>query len=130
MFKIKIETKFSSAHYLREYQGKCERLHGHNWKVEVFAARQNLDSLGMVMDFSELKRLTQAVLEKLDHTCLNDLDYFSKKNALLGEGHNPSSEEIARYIYIKLKRDISIGDCILDEVRVWETDTSCAFYRE
>jgi len=130
MFKIKIITNFSSAHYLREYKGKCENLHGHNWKVEVFAEREKLDSLGMVMDFSYLKKITIAVLEELDHKCLNDLDYFSVKNVSIGKAHNPSSEEIARYIYIKLKNDIFIRGCTLDEVRVWETDTSCASYRE
>jgi len=122
MYKAKIIRQFSAAHSLRNYKGKCEALHGHNWKVEVLVSSLKLNSSGMVMDFSDLKRLTSNVLEGLDHCHLNELDYFKE--------HNPSSEEIARYIFTKLKEEISTRGCKLEEIRVWETDSSCAVYQE
>jgi len=76
MFKIKVKSQFSSAHNLRGYKGKCEALHGHNWRVEIIVARDNLDKTGMVMDFTALKKKLNIVLEKLDHKYLNDIPYF------------------------------------------------------
>lgn len=122
MYKINITQYFSAAHFLRNYKGKCENLHGHNWKVEVAVSNENLDSSGMVMDFGDLKKLTSGVLEELDHHSLNDLSYFKE--------HNPSSEEIAMYIYSKLKKAILDKGCQLEAVKVWETEGSCAVYRE
>jgi 6-pyruvoyltetrahydropterin/6-carboxytetrahydropterin synthase len=122
MFKIKISTQFSAAHLLRNYKGKCESLHGHNWKVEVLVANTELNPCGMVMDFSELKKMTSTALEELDHQNISDLEYF--------KDHNPSSEEIARYIFNKLKKEINEKKCQLSEVRVWETENSCAIYSE
>ena len=122
MYKIKVITDFSAAHFLKGYKGKCENLHGHNWKVEVVISSSELDSLGMVIDFSDLKQLTKSVLSELDHKNLNDLEYFKE--------HNPSSEEIAEYIFGKLKVELSAKNCCLEEVRVWETDSSCAIYQE
>jgi 6-pyruvoyltetrahydropterin/6-carboxytetrahydropterin synthase len=122
MHRIKIVSSFSAAHFLRGYQGKCENLHGHNWKVEVVVVSETLDALGMVMDFSELKKLTSAVLEELDHKHLNELTYFTDDN--------PSSENIARHIFNKLKEKLGKKNCNLEEISVWETDTSCASYRE
>jgi len=122
MYKLKVTTHFSAAHFIRNYKGKCESLHGHNWKVEVVVSRPDLDSLGMAIDFSELKKITKDVLEKLDHKNLNDLEHFKQ--------HNPSSEEIAGYIFRELKPKILEKNCQLEQVRVWETDTSCAIYKE
>jgi 6-pyruvoyltetrahydropterin/6-carboxytetrahydropterin synthase len=122
MHRIKIVSSFSAAHFLRGYQGKCENLHGHNWKVEVVVVSETLDALGMVMDFSELKKLTSAVLEELDHKHLNELTYFTDDN--------PSSENIARHIFNKLKEKLGKKNCNLEEISVWETDTSRASYRE
>ena len=122
MYKIKIIKHFSAAHFLRNYKGKCETLHGHNWKVEVLVSSSKLNSLGMVMDFSDLKRMTSNVLEELDHDHLNELDYFKE--------HNPSSEEIAKYIFNKLKPSIVALECKLEKIRVWETEASCASYLE
>lgn len=122
MYKIKITLNFSAAHSLRGYKGKCESLHGHNWKVEVAVTSQKLDSLGMVIDFSELKKMLNEVLEELDHKHLNELEYFSEVN--------PSSEEIARYIFFKLKELIAKEKGKLEEVSVWETENSCASYSE
>ena len=122
MYKVKVISNFSAAHFLRGYKGKCESVHGHNWEIEVIAANTKLDHLGMVIDFSLLKKITNNVLNELDHHNLNDLEYFTK--------HNPSSEEIAKYIFDKIKQQISSNNCTLDEVRVWETDNSCAIYHE
>jgi 6-pyruvoyltetrahydropterin/6-carboxytetrahydropterin synthase len=122
MYKIKINSNFSAAHFLRGYEGKCENLHGHNWKVEVLVSSKVLNSCGMVMDFSELKKITFCILEELDHKYLNELPYFTDTN--------PSSENIAGYIFSKLKEKLENKDCKLEEVNVWETDTSCASYKE
>jgi len=122
MYKIKVVSSFSAAHYLRAYKGKCENLHGHNWKVEVLVSSDKLNACGMVMDFSDLKKMLNCVLEKLDHKHLNEISYFTKVN--------PSSEEIARYIFNELKQLVIESKCILEEIRVWETEGSCAIYKE
>lgn len=116
MYTVKVTSRFSSAHNLRGYKGKCEELHGHNWLVEVAASRGDLDNIGMVTDFKELKAILEEVLSELDHKHLNEIEYFSKVN--------PTSENIAKFIYdslIKERPDISY-------VTVWETDTSSATY--
>lgn len=118
MYSIKVEANFSSAHNLRGYKGKCETLHGHNWKVEVQAAASRLDKSGMVADFKVLKSKLNAVLERLDHKYINNLPPFKKVN--------PTSENIAQYIYTCLKGRIS-G---LKSVTVWENNTSSATYEE
>lgn len=118
MFEIRIESSFSSAHRLRGYKGKCEALHGHNWKIEVFVESASLDKIGMVADFHEIKNLLKSVLKKLDHTFLNDIPYFKKIN--------PTSENIAKYIFSQLQaKDKKLG---LSKVTVWESDTSYASY--
>lgn len=122
MYKIKVIQHFSAAHSLRNYKGKCENLHGHNWKIEVVISGDELNVSGMILDFGDLKKLTVEVLDELDHCDLNDLDYFKE--------HNPSSEEIACYIYNKLKAKISGKECGLEEIVVWETQNSCAIYNE
>ncbi len=116
MYKIKIEGDFSSAHNLRGYKGKCEELHGHNWKVEVAVTGSRLDKIGMVMDFKFLKERLNGLLDKLDHKYLNNIDYFRKIN--------PTSENIAKYLYDNLKPKIP-G---LDSVTVWESDKASATY--
>ena len=118
MFNIKIESYFSSAHFLRDYKGKCEELHGHNWKVEVNVEDKRLNKSGMVLDFKDLKIKLNDILEKLDHKCLNNLAYFKKVN--------PTSENIAQYIYKNLKPEVYN----LKLVTVWESHNSCASYYE
>lgn len=118
MFSIKVEAYFSSAHNLRNYKGKCEELHGHNWKVEVAVGKDMLDKIGMVLDFKDLKMKLNRVLEKLDHKYLNRIPYFKKVN--------PTSENIARYIYDSLKAGIKD----IKSVTVWENNTSSAVYEE
>ncbi|MBN3040318.1 MAG: 6-carboxytetrahydropterin synthase QueD [Candidatus Omnitrophica bacterium] len=122
MFEVKIITNFSAAHFLREYKGKCESLHGHNWKVEVAAVSDKLDSQGMVIDFSDLKKSVNKVLDSLDHKLINDIDFFKQ--------NNPSSENIARYIFEQVQSLAAVSDYSLSRVRVWETDTSCATYSQ
>lgn len=90
MFQIRVKADFAAAHFLRDYHGKCENLHGHNYKVYAHVQGKNLDEGGMLLDFTELKIALKAVCEKLDHTNLNDIDFFEQ---------NPSAERIAMYIY-------------------------------
>lgn len=118
MYSVKIEGNFSSAHNLRGYRGKCEALHGHNWKVEIAVSGDNLDKIGMLIDFKILKSKLNAVLDGLDHKYLNKIPYFKKAN--------PTSENIARYIYERLKE----RGLTLRSVTVWENDTSSATYEE
>ena len=116
MYKLNVKAEFSSAHNLRGYHGKCEELHGHNWKVEVTAASKKLDKIGMVMDFKKIKEALKSVIEPLDHKYLNNLAHFKKIN--------PTSENIAKFIYDNLKLKIPF----LSSVTVWENDTSSAAY--
>jgi len=118
MYNIKIEANFSSAHNLRAYKGQCEELHGHNWKIEVVVSKDKLDKIGMVLDFKDLKMELNKVLKKLDHKYLNRIPYFKKIN--------PTSENIAKYIYDSLKS----GVLSLRSVTVWENNSSSATYEE
>ena len=118
MFEIKVSTEFSAAHSLRGYKGKCEALHGHNWKVEVEAAGEKLDKNGMLLDFSLLKARLHKILGNLDHKYLNNIAYFKKLN--------PTSENIAKYIYDNLAAKIK-G---LRSVTVWESQNCRATYEE
>ena len=118
MYKAKVITDFSGAHNLRGYKGKCEDLHGHNWKVEVTAKTEELDKLGMVIDFSILKNYVNEVMNDLDHKYLNDIEYFKKTN--------PTSENISRFIHNKLS--VNVKEKL--KVIVWETDTSCASFEK
>lgn len=118
MFSIKVEADFSAAHNLKGYKGKCEELHGHNWKVEVVAAKDKLDKTGMVLDFKYLNMKLSKVLDRLDHKYLNNISYFKKVN--------PTSENIAKYIYDCLRPKVSN----LLSVTVWESEKSCASYYE
>lgn len=118
MYNIRVEANFSSAHNLIGYKGKCEELHGHNWKIEAVASKDKLDKSGMVLDFRYLKTELNEVVEKLDHKYLNNLAYFKKVN--------PTSENIAKYIYDRLRPKIA-G---LKSVTVWENNVSCATYEE
>lgn len=120
MFTVKVGASFSSAHNLRGYKGKCEDLHGHNWRVEVSAASEDLDGIGMVLDFKILKDELKGILSELDHKYLNDVEYFKDVN--------PTSENIARYIFEKFKE--KRPDVAIKKTTVWETDGSSATYGE
>jgi 6-pyruvoyltetrahydropterin/6-carboxytetrahydropterin synthase len=119
MFELTAIESFSAAHSLRNYQGPCERLHGHNFKVEVTISCKRLNELSIGMDFKEIKEILRDILKKLDHTFLNELPYF--KNI------NPTSEEIAHFIYMEMKGKID-DNCKMKCVAVWESDNSKATY--
>jgi len=116
MYSIRVEAHFSSAHNLKGYKGKCESLHGHNWKVEVVVSQGSPGKDGMVMDFTILKTKLKRILERLDHRYLNEIPYFKKIN--------PTSENIAKYIFDVLKKGIPR----LSAVTVWESENSAATY--
>jgi 6-pyruvoyltetrahydropterin/6-carboxytetrahydropterin synthase len=120
MFELKIITQFAAAHRLLNFQGKCEQLHGHNWKVEVFVRATQLDSAGLVRDFGEIKAVTHDVLNSLDHHYLNELTPFKEEN--------PSSEHIARYLFQELSRRLNDDRAQVSKISVWESDSACATY--
>ena len=121
MYEIRIKTEFAAAHNLREVGGRCESLHGHNFTVEVAVEAQNLNEAGMVIDFRLLKEKTRTVLEQLDHRYLNQLPVFEKTN--------PSSENLAAFIFQELARSLDGPSLQLRSVSVWESETSRAVFR-
>ena len=121
MYEITITAEFSSAHLLKDYQGSCARLHGHNWVVELVCRSDGVDELGMVIDFRALKKALKEVLDTLDHNFLNDLDPFKEKN--------PSSENIARHIWEEVSSRLPADKAVtLVNVKVWESEDSWAQY--
>jgi 6-pyruvoyltetrahydropterin/6-carboxytetrahydropterin synthase len=122
MYELKIITDFAAAHRLENFYGKCESLHGHNWKVEVFLLGDRLDEAGLVRDFGVVKARVREVLAELDHHYLNELPAFRDQN--------PSSENLARYLYERLGAVINGDGVGVSRVSVWESDTSCASYFE
>ena len=101
MYRLSVHDSFSSAHQLKGYSGKCEAVHGHNWKVEVEVQGERLNDIGLLMDFSDLKKILKSVIDPLDHVLLNEVEAFRDKN--------PSSELIARHIYHQLKDALPAG---------------------
>ncbi|NWF92044.1 MAG: 6-carboxytetrahydropterin synthase QueD [Syntrophaceae bacterium] len=120
MYEITVVSHFSGAHRLRHLHGRCEELHGHNWKVEVSVVSARLNKQGVVIDFQVLKHRLEKVLKPLDHTYLNDLPHFSK--------HEPSSENIAKYIFDRLERELKGSNASLKSVTAWESETTSATY--
>ncbi len=119
MFEVKVIAGFSAAHSLREYKGQCEELHGHNWKVEVTIISGKLNKIGLLVDFRDLKAELKGILELVDHKHLNKLKYFIRIN--------PSSENIAKFIYKKLAaKNSRLGKKL--KVTVWENEGSSASY--
>ena len=121
-YEFTVHRTFSAAHQLRCYDGPCARVHGHNYQVEVAVASSELDELGMVMDFGDLKSVCDEVIEALDHQMLNELPAFSEQNA--------TSERLSEHIYAGIARRMADSTVTLRFVRVWETPTSSAMYRE
>lgn len=119
MYKLSVKSEFSSAHNLRGYKGKCEALHGHNWKVEAVFGAGKTDKNGLVLDFHEIKKMLKAVLDGLDHKYLNEIEFFKK--------NNPTSENLARYIFNEIGARVTPSAC-LKEVTVWESDNCAATY--
>ncbi|PLX40446.1 MAG: 6-carboxytetrahydropterin synthase QueD [Deltaproteobacteria bacterium] len=122
MFELKVEDYLAAAHNLREYQGECEALHGHNWKIEVVVRASELNSIGLAIDFKELKEALGGVLGGLDHKYLNELAPFDEIN--------PSSENIAKYIFENVNRLISGSGATVYKVTAWESEKACASYLE
>ncbi len=122
MFEVRVEADFAAAHYLKDYHGKCENLHGHNYSVFAHARGTELDEGGMLIDFGELKKALRSVCKSLDHTHLNELE----ENGELVFNHNPSAERIAKYIFGKIKE--LLPNAPLYAVDVFETPTSRARY--
>lgn len=122
MYELKILSHFSAAHQLRDFKGGCERLHGHNWKIEVHVVGRNLKKNGLVIDFRVVKEATKRVLDELDHKFLNELDAFKTLN--------PSSENISCYVFKALSRELNSNDVTVSKVTAWESDSACASYME
>ena len=122
MFEVTIEQTFAAGHALRNYHGKCENVHGHNYRCQVTLQGPQLDETGLLMDFVALKKALQTVIDRLDHVWLNDFPPFDKLN--------PSAENIAKYIYDEVHKEIAAEAGVrFGAVRLWETDTSSATYR-
>lgn len=122
MFRLNVMSDFSSAHRLEGYEGACKNLHGHNWKVRVGINAAKTDDIGMTLDFGIVKKHLQSLLDKLDHRYLNDLEYF--------KGINPTSENIARYIFSELGKSINGEFVRVAEVEIWESDRTSVVYFE
>lgn len=125
MFEITVEAGFSSGHYLRNYRGKCENPHGHNYRVLVTLAGAELDHAGLLLDFKLLKNLLKPVVDYLDHRMINDLPPFTEIN--------PSAENLARYFYQETSLELqtlTAGRVRIKDCTIFETDTSFARYYE
>jgi 6-pyruvoyltetrahydropterin/6-carboxytetrahydropterin synthase len=123
MFKVSVEETFSAGHALRGYRGKCENLHGHNYRVRVTLEGPQLDAIGLLCDFTQLKHVMRQIIGVLDHQFVNDLEPFRTVN--------PSAENMAKYFYDEITRqlkDLPPGARVTDTI-VWETDTTSAQYR-
>ena len=120
-FEVMIERNFSSAHQLRGYKGKCENLHGHNYKIEIYARGRELDNIGLLVDFGELKTAADEVVQYLDHRNINELPPFDVEL-------NPSAENLARYILERVSSRVGDDRVKIYKVRCFETPTSVATY--
>jgi 6-pyruvoyltetrahydropterin/6-carboxytetrahydropterin synthase len=122
MFEVTVEQTFAAGHALRNYKGKCENVHGHNYRVRVTVQGSQLDATGLLVDFLEVNRLISGTVEYLDHRFINDLPPFDRLN--------PSAENIAKYFYEKVSEGLkSEVAAQVSQVQVWETDVSSAVYR-
>lgn len=120
MYELRVITQFAAAHQLRIFGGKCEKLHGHNWRIEVSLAGNKLNDGGLLIDFREVKEATDGILEELDHSFLNELPQF--------EGQSPSSENIAAYVFEKLSSKLNNKRIRVTKVTAWESDSAGASY--
>jgi 6-pyruvoyltetrahydropterin/6-carboxytetrahydropterin synthase len=120
MWEITVIAKFAAAHAIREIGGGCENLHGHNWRIEVTLAATDVNRIGLVVDFREVKDALGRVMAELDHRYLNDIDFFAQ--------NSPTSENIARYIFDGLTENLGRDDVRVVKVTAWESDTAAASY--
>lgn len=125
MFEVTVEQTFAAGHALREYKGKCENVHGHNYKVQITVEGEQLNRIGLLIDFVELKRVVREVIDRLDHQFINDLEPFTVIN--------PSAENMAKYFYDEVSRKLDNANAgtpaRISQIKIWETDTSIAVYR-
>ena len=125
MYEVTVEDSFAAGHYLRNYKGKCENPHGHNYKVRVTLRGAELDKAGLLLDFKDLKDVMKHVIDRLDHQMLNDIEPFRQLN--------PSAENMARYFYQEASshlRQATAGRVRVKQVKIWETDSTTATYFE
>ncbi len=122
MYRLTVKRRFSAAHHLRDYEGKCAQLHGHNYNVEITVQGDKLDDAGMLMDFGKLKQICDQVLDRYDHVYLNELPEFAQANA--------TSENLAATIFERIAKLLSDFDVRLFEVKLYETEDSATIYRE
>jgi 6-pyruvoyltetrahydropterin/6-carboxytetrahydropterin synthase len=125
MFEVTVQDTFSSGHYLRDYYGKCENPHGHNYRVVVTLVGEELEPNGLLLDFKLLKRILQPTIQYLDHNMINDLEPFTSLN--------PSAENLAKYFFDRISSqllDLTAGRVRVRDCVIWETDTSFARYYE
>ena len=125
MFEVTVQDTFSSGHYLRNYYGKCENPHGHNYRVLITLVGENLEPNGLLLDFKLLKRILQPTIQYLDHFMINDLEPFTTVN--------PSAENIAKYFFDRVSGqllEMTGGRVRVKDCTIWETDTSYARYYE
>ena len=120
MYELKVVTRFAAAHQLTMVGSKCENMHGHNWRIEVYVTGEKLNKAGVLVDFGEIKAHLAEVMKKLDHTFLNELDCFSDGN--------PSSENIAQFVARQLQAKIDNSSARVSRVTAWESDDACATY--
>jgi len=120
MYELKVVTGFAAAHQLTMVGSKCENMHGHNWRIEVYVTGQKLNAGGVLVDFGEIKAHLAEVMEKLDHKFLNELEYFSDGN--------PSSENIAYFVTKQLQTRMDNSSARVSKVTAWESDDACATY--
>ena len=122
MYELKIVSQFAAAHQLRGFEGGCENLHGHNWKIEVYVRGEEPGKDGLLIDFRLIKEATKSALDELDHKFLNELDVFKTQN--------PSSENIAHHLFESLARKLNSKRLRVTKVTAWESDSACASYLE
>ncbi|MGB6303060.1 MAG: 6-carboxytetrahydropterin synthase QueD [Acidobacteriaceae bacterium] len=125
MYEVTVEAGFSAGHYLRNYRGKCENPHGHNYKVRITLRGRELDVAGLVLDFKQLKQVMRPVIDRLDHQMINDLAPFTELN--------PSAENLAHYFFDETNvqlRDMTEGRVTVKDCTIFETDTTTATYYE
>jgi 6-pyruvoyltetrahydropterin/6-carboxytetrahydropterin synthase len=125
MFEVSVEDTFAAGHYLREYRGNCEKPHGHNYKVRITLQSEQLDKIGLLLDFRELKTAMNEVIDRLDHQMINEIEPFTTLN--------PSAENMAKYFYDEISAQLgkaTDGRVKVKAVKLWETDTTTATYYE
>jgi|SRR5579863_4013116 len=125
MFEVTVEDSFAAGHYLRNYKGKCENPHGHNYKIRLTLAATELDRAGLLLDFKDVREVMKQVIERLDHQMINEVAPFTEIN--------PSAENLAKYFYDESNHrlhSVTQGRVRIKDVTVFETDTTAATYRE